>query len=297
MELNDLLSNQFSASHFNGTFVNDDEILFSNSDGALVLYDVNTKTETILVNDEKILASGFGFWISPTKQYVLIARDRVSSYRHSFHAHYDLLNLSTKTVTPIKIGNEEYPLQYAQWNPVTDGVVFVFNHNIFYKENPTAEPKALTTDGSQYVYNGIPDWVYEEEVFASNCALWFSPDGNKLAWARFDDTPVRAMSIPVYGTPGSLDFQYTQHLGILYPKAGSPNPVVTLHSVDLTAATPVELSHPYVGPTPNQKPLLTAVAWLDNSNLIAAWMNRIQNECYLHKCSASECTQVNILED
>lgn len=295
MDLNDLLSNEFAASHFNGTFINDDEIIFSNAQGELTLYNVNTRSETVLVNDQKILAAAFGFWVSPSKEYILIARDRQSSYRHSFHAHYDVMTLSTKTVTPITIGNEEYPLQYAQWNPVSDGILFVFNNNIFYKDSPTAEPRNITSDGSQYIFNGIPDWVYEEEVFASNCAMWFSPDGNKLSFARFDDTPVRAMSIPVYGTPGSIDFQYTQHLGILYPKAGSPNPLATLHSVDLTATTLTAVAHPYVGPSENQKPLLTAVAWLDNTQLIAAWMNRIQNECYLHKCTATECTQVGFI--
>lgn len=292
MELNDLLANEFSATHFNGTFINDEEILYSNADGLLVLFNVNTRSETILVNDEKIL-TGFGFWVSPKKEFLLIARDRVSSYRHSFQAHYDVLDLATKTLTPITVGNQEHPLQYAQWNPVSNGILFVYMNNIYYKNTPTAEAKAITSDGSQYIFNGIPDWVYEEEVFASNCAMWFSPDGSKLAYARFDDTPVRAMSIPVYGIPGSMDFQYTHHLGILYPKAGSPNPLATLHSVDLTAANLASVEHPYTGPAEHQKPLITAVAWIDNTQVIASWMNRIQNECYLNKCTAAGCIQVS----
>lgn len=295
LELNDFLSNEYAASQFNGTFINDEEIMFSNSDGVLMLYNVDTKADSVLVNDEKILESGFGFWVSPKKEFVLIARDRQGSYRHSFLAHYDILNVATKTVTPILIENNEVPLQYAQWNPISNGIVFVFNNDIYYKNTPTDEPRRITQDGSQFVSNGVPDWVYEEEVFASNCALWFSPNGNKLAYVRFDDTPVHPMSIPVYGTPGSLDFQYTQHLGILYPKAGSPNPLVTLHSVDLTSTAVNLLSHPYVGPSSNQKPLLTTVAWIDDNQLVAAWMNRIQNEAFIHKCSATECTQVRRL--
>lgn len=295
MELNDFLTNEYAASHFNGTFINDEEILFSNSDGYLSLYNVNTRTESVLLNDEKIIATGFGYWVSPTKEFLLIAKDRISSFRHSFHAHYDVLNLSDKTVTPLTVGDSQQNLQYAQWSPVSNGIVFVYNNDIYYKSSPTVEARRITSDGSQYIYNGIPDWVYEEEVFASNCAMWFSPDGNKLAYVRFDDTPVRVMSIPIYGTPGSLDFQYTRQMGMLYPKAGSPNPLATLHSVDLTATTLTALSHPYVGPSENQKPLLTAVAWLDNTQVVAAWMNRIQNECFIHKCTASadQCTHVS----
>lgn len=295
MELNDFLTNEYAASHFNGTFINDEEIMFSNSDGYLSLYNINTRTESVLLNDEKIIATGFGYWVSPTKEFLLIARDRISSFRHSFHAHYDVLNLSDKTVTPLTVGDSQLPLQYAQWSPVSNGIVFVLNNDIYYKSSPTVEARRITSDGSQYIYNGIPDWVYEEEVFASNCAMWFSPDGNKLAYVRFDDTPVRVMTIPIYGTPGSLDFQYTRQMGMLYPKAGSPNPLATLHSVDLTATTLTALSHPYVGPSENQKPLLTAVAWLDNTQVVAAWMNRIQNECFIHKCTATadQCTHVS----
>ena len=30
------------------------------------------------------------------------------------------------------------------------------------------------------VYNGVPDWVHEEEVFEDNKAMWWAPDGQKL---------------------------------------------------------------------------------------------------------------------
>ena len=29
------------------------------------------------------------------------------------------------------------------------------------------------------VFNGIADWVYEEEVISDTRALWFSPDGRQ----------------------------------------------------------------------------------------------------------------------
>jgi hypothetical protein len=39
----------------------------------------------------------------------------------------------------------------------------------------------LTNNGIPGVfYNGIPDWVFEEEVFEDNFALWWSPDSSKL---------------------------------------------------------------------------------------------------------------------
>ena len=49
----------------------------------------------------------------------------------------------------------------------------------------------LPGDGKlDVVYNGIPDWVYEEEVLASDNAIWWSPDRKFLCYMRFDDTQV-----------------------------------------------------------------------------------------------------------
>ncbi|KAJ8968573.1 hypothetical protein NQ314_002238 [Rhamnusium bicolor] len=62
---------------------------------------------------------------------------------------------------------------------------------------------------------------YMKEVFSSNKALWFSPDGKKLAYGRFDDTQTPVMIIPVYGEPGSLTFQYPRANFIKYPKVNN----------------------------------------------------------------------------
>lgn len=48
--------------------------------------------------------------------------------------------------------------------------------------------------------------------------MWFSADGAKLAYVTFDDSEVRIMRVPHYGVPGSVEYQYTQHHEIRYPK-------------------------------------------------------------------------------
>lgn len=40
------------------------------------------------------------------------------------------------------------------------------------------------------VFNGMPDWVYEEEIFASNKAFWMPSSGDKLCFAKFNDSKV-----------------------------------------------------------------------------------------------------------
>lgn len=62
------------------------------------------------------------------------------------------------------------------------------------------------------------NYSFPEEVLASASALWFSPDGRHLAFATFNDTNVKDISIPVYGEPGSMKDQYPSEMKIKYPK-------------------------------------------------------------------------------
>lgn len=57
-----------------------------------------------------------------------------------------------------------------------------------------------------------------EEIFSSNKALWFSGDGRKIAYARFNDNNVEAMVVPIYGEPGTLYSQYPRANFVKYPK-------------------------------------------------------------------------------
>ena len=55
-------------------------------------------------------------------------------------------------------------------------------------------------------------------MLSSNKALWFAPDGSRIAFATYNDTQVLPMTIPYYGRPGELIFQYTRQYVIRYPK-------------------------------------------------------------------------------
>ena len=49
------------------------------------------------------------------------------------------------------------------------------------------------------VFNGIPDWVYEEEVLGVNYAHYINDIGDTVAYAQFNDTLVRDFQYPFYG--------------------------------------------------------------------------------------------------
>ena len=54
------------------------------------------------------------------------------------------------------------------------------------------------------VFNGIPDWVYEEEVLGVNYANHISNTGYKMAFAQFNDTLVQEFQYPHYGDPNDV---------------------------------------------------------------------------------------------
>lgn len=92
-----------------------------------------------------------------------------------------------------------------------------------------AKGVALTTEGSvkERIKYGTASWVYGEEL-EQTTAFWWSPDGKKLAYYRFDESriPDYYLQVGQTGIYDTLDIE-------AYPKTGYPNPVVDLFVYDL----------------------------------------------------------------
>lgn len=98
----------------------------------------------------------------------------------------------------------------------------------------------ITNDGLDlYIYNGISDWLYEEEILYTTNAMWWSPDSTKLAYLKFNDTDVDFYMFPTYDGA-----QYGNLNKIRYPKPGSKNPIVKLFIYLTTSNKTVELEVP-----------------------------------------------------
>jgi len=103
------------------------------------------------------------------------------------------------------------------------------DRNLYVSDPNGLVEVAITTDGNaaKRTKNGKASWVYGEELFQPT-AFWWSPDGKKLAYYRFDESPVADYYLQLDQTEiqDKLDVE-------AYPKAGSPNPVVELFVHDL----------------------------------------------------------------
>lgn len=182
----------------------------------------------------------------------------------------------------------------AQWSPSGNSLVYVQDNDIYYKKDVNTSAIRLTFDGNLTIYNGVCDWVYEEEVFSTKKAIWISPDSTKLAYIRFDDNPVRVMDIPVYGTPGIQQFQYPNTIFVPYPKTGTGNPIASLHIIDLTKLNdqqnvPDVFTVPIPTELQNREYIISVVSWANSKTLLSTYMNRVQNEAYIQTCQDKSC--------
>lgn len=264
-----------------------------------MLYNVEQKKADILVaasNNEKFFsASSYEF--SPDKKFILIATDVRKLFRHSFYALWSLYDVENSRMIDVTVNNQHLPMRLVKFSPVDNSMIFVFGNNIYYKKSPTDAEIQITTDGTEnglaYVCNGVPDWVNEEEVFSSNSATWFSPDGKKIAYIKFNDTNVPLMALPIYGRAGDPDYQYPKTLPVNYPKVAAKNPEVALFYVDLSVVTDASSVVRHEIPTPTRlitshvDHLITSVSWATNNDLIAVFMNRVQNIGEINKCTTN----------
>lgn len=92
------------------------------------------------------------------------------------------------------------------------------------------------------VISGVADWLYEEEIFHNDDAMWWSPDGRYLAFVTFDNRHVKRMFIDYY--PGATEELYPQKKTVPYPKVGERLPLVTLSVWNKESRATVELKPP-----------------------------------------------------
>ncbi|KAF9426556.1 hypothetical protein BGZ94_006359 [Podila epigama] len=260
-----------------------------NANGDIVLTNVDGSEPKVFLYGANVTdANGkqipfFSFQVSPDEKYVLLGSDRRKQWRHSFNATYFIYNMETSQLTTLLEDAGEPSVEYVIWSPVGHSLAYVKENNVYiYKD--LAHRRQVTFDGAVTVFNGITDWVYEEEVYGSPAALWWSPDGTSIAFLHFDETKVPEFHYSLY-MDGKLEAPaYPRDIMMKYPKAGFPNPIVELHlynvesEVALSALHPlnaVDLTHVFDA----EDRIIAEVKWATEASdaLLVKVQNRVQN--------------------
>ena len=188
------------------------------------------KVDTLLIstvlipNGEKDAISINEYEFSPDETKILIYTDIESIYRHSTKGNYYIWDLKNKKLVKVSTGDKQ---MYACFSPDGKSIAFICNNNLFIKDLTKNTETQITFDGERNsIINGATDWVYEEE-FAFDRAYFWSPDGSKIAYYRFDESQVKEFSMNEYGTLYPTEYKFK------YPKAGEANSKVDIFIYDI----------------------------------------------------------------
>ena len=138
------------------------------------------------------------------------------------------------------------------YSPDSTLLAFTRDNDLYVIDIASGVEKRLTYDGSDVILNGYASWVYYEEIFGRPSkykAFWWSPDGTKLAFYRFDNSQVPVFPIySAFADPAAAASQSQSpkvtDLGpggsfsqTRYPKAGQANPLVRIGIVEIAGLT------------------------------------------------------------
>ena len=101
----------------------------------------------------------------------------------------------------------------------------VKDNDIYYKPSLKSSRVFGVTDWGEAgnIYNGVADWLYEEEILGQSAALWPSEDGSKLAYLVFNDSLVDLVTLDNFGLDGisAGKTNYPENKKLRYPKVRS----------------------------------------------------------------------------
>lgn len=265
-------------------------------DGFIKLVSLESNTTTDLarisdLRDEQGNRLALHDWkLSPDMKYMLIKADHLKQWRWSSHGNYWIYNLDTKEIYPLVPPSNPPTVAYATWSPTGERIAYVMNNDLYVVPSLSQRTSHIqvTDSGNATLFHGVPDWVYEEEVFAADFALFWSPDSTKVAFLAFDETLVEEFTFPIYNPTDDSDavVPYTTQLTMRYPKPGYPNPLVFVHVFDLdrflierafndeTSPAEATLELEWTGRQPVNDSIIMDVVWLSNGTLLVKEVNR-----------------------
>lgn len=257
------------------SWLNDENYLISESDEKtkkVSLYKVNAQTgeKTLFIDYEQVqknLPEGL-----QANQHVDSTND-YSSLVYVFKDNIYYYSVKEERLRRLTASSGEK--KNPRLSPNGKCIAYTQNNNLYALDIESGLIHQLTLDGSETIYNGWASWVYFEEILGRGsryAAFWWSPDSERIAFLRFDDSPVP--TFPLVRSRGAHSELEVER----YPKSGDPNPKVKLGIAIVSEGKVIwadvdeEADH--------------YVAWpfwfVDSSQLTFQWMNRDQNNIKIY---------------
>ena len=207
------------------------------------------------------------YLFSADERFILLTTNTNQLYRHSFYADFYIYDTESKELAKPLTDFSKGQQRLAAFSPSADKVAFVRSNNVFIANLIDGTEIQVTNDGlANSIINGATDWVYEEEFGDDNGMKW-SPDGERLAYYRFNESAVKEMNMPMYGG------LYPELITFKYPKAGEVNSDVQVYIHELSTGLNHEVA------VNKSAHYLPRFFWTNDAEQLCIFtMNRHQND-------------------
>lgn len=235
---------------------------------------LNSATLKNPINKEEIKFDDYVF--DATESKLLLTTNKASIYRHSFDAAYVVVDLKTQKV---ELLDEVIKQQLPAFNPQSTAIAYVQKNNLYVKQLGNNVAQQITFDGKKnIIINGTTDWVYEEE-FGFDRAFYWSTDGKKIAYYKFDESQVKEFNMTMFNGLYPSDNKFK------YPKAGEKNSVVTIYIYDVEKGTSTKANI-----DASAYEYIPRIAWHPSGTLMVSTLNRAQNKLTIYNINATNGT-------
>ncbi len=228
----------------------------------------------------------------PDQRYRLDYTDKQQIYRRSFMANYVIVDTQKNTRKPLS----DKPVRDAIISPNGRYIAFVKADNNIYLHKLDFGTEVAVTATPSTVWNGIADWLYEEE-FGRTCLMQFSPDSKQLAFIRLDDQDVPSTSWQMMLPDG-----HPQTVTQSYPRAGEHNAkpsvqIYTISNKDIREASLPEADDRYIPRIKWRTLPAQKKDQPDVQQLAILTLNRDQNKMEVFTCNPASLVCTSLYEE
>ena len=239
---------------------------------------------------------------SPQTRYRLEYENKQQLFRHSFLADYYLIDTHKNT----RIRMSEQPVRDAVISPNGKYVVYAkADNNLYIYKIDFKTEVAITTDTNTDIFNGIADWLYEEE-FGITRLFAFSPDSKMVAFVRLNETGVPAFEWQTFlgeRLEAKGEGSYPQLHSLRYPRAGEVNAKASVCVYDIhyksikTMQLPEDKEYYVPRLRWGVQPAATKAEPQPTADLMLMLMNRDQTQMKVLKANAKSTVTKNFYEE
>ncbi|MGQ0813891.1 MAG: S9 family peptidase [Gemmatimonadota bacterium] len=236
-------------------------------------YDPATLKDDLLLDTRTLMLPGSqqplqyrSFQWARDSKHLLFQTNFRPIFRRSGLADFYLYSVPTKTLELVA-----KDARTAELSPDGSKAGYERGGDLYVFDLSTKAEKRLTTGGSDSIFNGVFDWVYEEEFGMAQAWRW-SPDSRMIAFWQTDERQVPIIQLTDYSG------KHWDYMKVAYPKVGDPNPKVRIGVVDVHSGGLV-----WMDASDPTEEYIPRIYWTSDPNPLAIMtLNRAQNDLRLY---------------